>query len=171
MVYGFVKQSGGLVRLYSEPGGGTSFKLFFPRAGGASQAAAGAEPVRPLQLQGLRVLLVEDDPEVRKTALSMLRSLGCEAVAAGDGAEALATLGGPSAFDLLLSDVVLPGSLRGPELAAAARAARPGLKALFMSGYAPRAARATAEFPPGVLLSKPFRRAELARALAQTIAS
>jgi CheY-like chemotaxis protein len=79
-------------------------------------------------------------------------------------------LRGAAAFDLLLTDVVLPGGLRGPELAAAALAMRPGLKTLFMSGYAPQAALANAAFPSGALLSKPFRRAELARALLRTIA-
>jgi PAS domain S-box-containing protein len=166
MVYGFVKQSGGHVRLYSEPGVGTSFKLFLPAAGGP----AAAEPTAAGRLRGLRVLLVEDDAEVSATVLAMLGALGCEATTARDGPQALSALRGAAAFDLLLTDVVLPGGLRGPELAAAALAMRPGLKTLFMSGYAPQAALTNAAFPSGALLSKPFRRAELARALLRTIA-
>ena len=170
MVYGFVAQSGGHIRLSSAPGAGTTFTLLFPRAAPAPAQPSAGEPAGPAGLAGLKVLLVEDDDDVRETALAMLRSFGCEATAFNEGAPALEALRGPAAFDLLLTDVLLPGGLRGPEIAKRAQQLRPGLKCVLMSGYAPQGAPGGPEQPAEGVLAKPFRRAELALALARALA-
>jgi CheY-like chemotaxis protein len=162
MVYGFIKQSGGHVKLYSEPGHGTSAKLYLPRARQAEekprqsseQIVGGAE----------RVLVVEDDAVVRLTAVEMLESLGYQVLTAENGERAIALLGSGVSIDLLFTDVVMPGAISGRELARQAMELRPGLRVLFTSGYTENAIIHHGRVDPDVhLLSKPYRTEELAR--------
>jgi PAS domain S-box-containing protein len=165
MVYGFVKQSGGHIKLYSEPGHGTSVKLYLPR--GAAGAVAAAEPEAvPAQAGGETVLVVEDDDMVRGIAVDHLAVLGYRTVEARNAVEALERLRSGARVDLLFTDVVMPGGMNGRELAQRARALRPGLKVLFTSGYTENAIVHHGRLDPGVLLlQKPYRRQALAQKL------
>ncbi len=163
MVYGFVKQTGGHVTIHSEEGRGTTVKLYLPHAEAAvvrpSQEAA-TEP----RGRGESILVLEDDPDVRKLAVSMLQDLGYKVLEAEDGKAALATLDGASRIDLLLSDVVLPGGMSGPEVAEQARRRHPALKVLFMSGYADTEVGRDEPLQTGAgFLEKPFHRHKLAQ--------
>ncbi|WP_310467071.1 PAS domain S-box protein [Sphingomonas sp.] len=165
MVYGFVKQSGGHLKIYSEPGQGTTVKIYLPRHHGAETAEA--EPARAAAPAGDRsetILLCEDDDDVRAFSAESLRELGYEVLEAGDGEAALALLGPEQApVHLLFTDVVLPG-ITGAVLADRARQLRPRLKVLFTTGYARNAIVHHGRLDPGVeLLSKPFTYAELAK--------
>ncbi|MCC7267211.1 MAG: PAS domain S-box protein [Caulobacteraceae bacterium] len=164
MVYGFVKQSGGHVALHSEPGRGTLVALYLPRAtGGAKPAEEPRAPAATSEKGSERVLLVEDDEMVRSYAEQLLKSLGYKVVAAENGPSALAILQGGAGFDLLLTDMVMPGGIDGRELAEAARALRPDLPVLISSGYAESAIDAGEWQQAGLhLLNKPYRRRELA---------
>jgi PAS domain S-box-containing protein len=172
MVYGFVKQSGGHVSLESEPGLGTTLRLYLPRAPERGQPGDAPAPADPLARRDKgRVLAVEDDPLVRGHVVATIRALGYEVREACSGAEALAILESGERFDLLFTDVVMPGRLGGGELAARAVELDPRLRVLFTSGYtqdqmvAQQRLSGQAQF-----LSKPYRRAELAEALRQTLA-
>ncbi|MBP6901432.1 MAG: response regulator [Burkholderiaceae bacterium] len=174
MVYGFVKQSAGHVALYSEPGHGTTVKLFLPRAAQPADAPA-AEVLQPLQAgHGQVVLVVEDDAAVRRLAVNELRSLGYRVIEADSGPAALQRLqpgDGMLVPALLFTDVVMHGGMTGPELAEAALRLRPGLRVLFTSGYTDNAIAHHGRLDPGVrLLAKPYRRAELARAVGDALA-
>jgi two-component system cell cycle sensor histidine kinase/response regulator CckA len=162
-VYGIARQCGGAVTVYSEPGHGTAFRVYLPRAldGETPRAAPGPAP------RGTETLLVvEDEEPVRVVALRALRALGYTVLEAGDGAQAearSAAYNGP--IDLLLTDVVMPGAA-GPEVARALTAVRPTLRVLYMSGYTERAARARGRLPPGArLLEKPLTLDGLGRAV------
>ena len=164
MVYGFIKQSGGHVRIYSEVGEGTTVKLYLPRAA-AVEAKPSGPPEGVPRAQGERVLVVEDDEMVRAYAAMELRALGYDVVAAANGAEALSILRGSEKIDLLFSDVVMPGML-GPQLAEEALRLRPQLKVLFTSGYPQNTAAHQGRIDHGApLLNKPYRRQELAAKL------
>jgi PAS domain S-box-containing protein len=167
MVYGFVKQSNGHVSIYSEPGLGTTARLYLPAlASGLPPASEIADPVEHLSSRGEVVLIVEDDPFVRSYAVMCLRNLGYTVIAAFDGADALQALDGDTHFDILFTDVVMPGGINGWELAEAALAQRPDLRVLLTSGYAldtiAGRSRSNAGLP---ILTKPYRKAELARRL------
>jgi len=166
MVYGFVKQSLGHVKIYSEVGEGTVVKLYLPRARKSpSLADADDSPRRALAPGGSeRILLVEDDELVRGFAARELMALGYEVVSAADGLEALARLqADPEGFDLLFTDVVMPGGLNGSELAEEARQIAPAIAVLFTSGYTENAIVHHGRLDPEVLLlHKPYRRLELA---------
>jgi nitrogen-specific signal transduction histidine kinase len=140
MVYGFVKQSKGVIDVYSEPGRGTSVKLYLPRVNGAARDGSSATDVPALgcpdRFAGWRVLVVEDDESVRETTVRILRELRCEVIAAGDAARALAVLHKRRDFDLLLTDIAMPGAMDGLQLAREATRACPGLRVLLSSGYA-----------------------------------
>ncbi|MDE2148063.1 MAG: PAS domain S-box protein [Burkholderiales bacterium] len=170
-VYGFVKQSRGAVRLRSAPGAGTTLTLVLPRYGEAP-APAGAFPAAgaaPLP-RGLRVLLVEDEAEVRAVVRSHLQALGCEVSECAQAEQALARLAQAPGPDLLLSDVALGAGLRGTELARRARSRRPALPVLLMSGFSSDMLGGD-DPPPATLelLRKPFDREQLAAALARAL--
>jgi PAS domain S-box-containing protein len=165
MVYGFVKQSGGHVAIYSELGHGTVVTLYL------RQARDHVEPVRVVEPtdiagRGERILLVEDDDLVRAHAVQLLTSLGYGVVVASNGPEALAQLRENIPCDLLFTDVIMPGGLTGPRLAEAAHVLRPGLPVLYTSGYTENAIIHHGRVDPGInLLHKPYRKAELAAKL------
>ncbi|MDE2296648.1 MAG: PAS domain S-box protein [Burkholderiales bacterium] len=167
-VYGFVKQSKGSIRLHSAPGAGTTVTMILPcpprDAGARARDRSDASPVEA----GLKVLLVEDEPEVRAVACRYLRSLGCEVVDFGTADQALASLALQSDFELLLTDVALGPGMRGTELARQVQARLPGVAVLLMSGYAAETIESTGALA-WELLRKPFDRAQLARAVARTV--
>ena len=169
MVHGFVKQSGGHIRIYSEVGYGTRFKIYLPNADRTPPQAA--EVLRgEVPLGTETILLVEDNASVRTSVLAQLRSLGYKTLIAADAAEALAIVEGGAACDLLFTDVVMPGQMNGRQLAEEVARHRPSLKVLFTSGYAQDAISHHGRLDPGVLLlSKPYRRGDLARMLRLTL--
>jgi PAS domain S-box-containing protein len=169
-VYGFARQSRGAVAIDSSPGSGTTVTLYLPRQG-VSTAAAARAPLPPLQQvpPGLRVLLVEDDPEVRDVTQRFLDAMGCRVTACGGAEQALAWLDVDSdaaPFDLLLTDIALGAGLRGTEVAKRARGHWPALPVLLMTGYSSELLGAT---PPWPLLRKPFDRSALAAAIASAL--
>ncbi len=166
MVFGFVKQSGGHVALYSEEGHGTTVRIYLPRAAGdAASDEAAPPPAAEVPGRGA-VLLVEDDLEVAKVARMFLKSLGYDVLEAYTGPRALDIIKRGDPIDLLFTDVVLPDGMNGAEVARAAQALRPGLKVLFASGYSEHVLMHRGRLAEGVvLLQKPYRRQELADAL------
>ena len=172
MVFGFVKQSGGHVKIYSEPGEGTTVRLYLPRAV-AGAASAGQRSGVPVDLPGgsATVLVVEDEPAVREIAVAMLGDLGYRVLEAADGEEALLVFGAHTgAVHLLLTDVVLPGKVRGRELAERIVSIRPEVRVLYMSGYTENSIVHNGRLDDGVaLISKPFQRGELARKVADAL--
>jgi CheY-like chemotaxis protein len=171
MVYGFAKQSGGHVKIYSEVDHGTIVKLYLPRSDPTGTIAASAVPDTAEPRGSERILLVEDDELVRRHAEGQLAALGYSVTAAASGPQALELLRGGAAIDLLFSDVVMPGGLNGRELAEAARRLRPGLPVLYTSGYTEDAIIHQGRLDLGVhLLNKPYRRDELAAKLRQVLA-
>jgi nitrogen-specific signal transduction histidine kinase/ActR/RegA family two-component response regulator len=161
-VYGFVKQTGGHLNIYSEVGEGTTVKLYLPRSLG--QATIQTAPVAAPVIGGSEtILLVDDDEIVRETVAAMLVDFGFGVMQAPGGAEALAILEGGAEIDLLLTDVVMPGAISGRVLAERAAKLQPGLKILFTSGYTENAIVHHGRLDPGVeLLSKPYGREQLA---------
>jgi PAS domain S-box-containing protein len=158
VAYGFVKQSGGHIRIYSEPGQGTTVRLYLPRAGGnATDAAADRATARPLG--HARILVVEDNARMRKVILAMLRNQGHHVEEATHGAEAIRVLNDAGPFRLMITDVGLPGGMDGTELAAKARMQQHDLTILFMSGYA--APAMLNQEDSYELIAKPFGREEL----------
>lgn len=165
MVFGFAKQSQGHVKIYSEPGQGTTVRLYLPRAL-HDTATPEAEDSHSDTTGHERILLVEDDDMVRVHVMAQLIDLGYEVVAASTAAEALDRLRETSAFDLLFTDIVMPGGMNGRELADEARRINPSLPVLFTSGYAENAIVHHGRLDPGVqLLPKPYRRRDLAAKL------
>lgn len=173
MVYGFVKQSGGHIKIYSEPGEGTTIRLYLPRALRAAQALA--RPSTPLDLPrgDATVLVVEDEAPVREITVLMLRDLGYRVLEAEDGDAAFDVFAKHvQEIDLLLTDVVLRGRLRGVDVAQHVSAARPEIGVLFMTGYTENAIVHQGRLDDGVhLLGKPFKREQLARKVADVLAA
>jgi CheY-like chemotaxis protein len=162
MVYGFTKQSGGHVAIYSELGHGTVVTLYLPQVESMAEPEPPAEPEQASR-GGERILLVEDDDLVREHALRLLQGMGYEVTAATNGPEALDLLRKGVPCDLLFTDVIMPGGMTGPKLAEAARTLRSGLRVLYTSGYTENAIVHHGRVDPGVnLLHKPYRRPELA---------
>lgn len=163
-VYGFVKQSGGHIKIYSETGEGTTVKLYLPRlAGDAADNAASDEPLNPEAAQGEIILVVEDDDDVRAYSVDSLCELGYRVLEAHDGPAALRILDRQPRVDLLFTDVVLPGGLTGAQIASQAKALRPSLKVLFRTGYARNAIIHNGRLDKGVqLIVKPFSFNDLA---------
>lgn len=163
MVYGFVKQSGGQVNVYSEVGEGTSIKLYLPPAETAVSAPRDETPSVEPPRGSEKVLLVEDDDMVRMYAEDLLSGLGYDVATAANGPAALEIIEQGADVDLLFTDIVMPGGMNGRELADQARALRPGLRVLYTSGYTENAVVHHGRLDAGVnLVSKPYRRAELA---------
>jgi CheY-like chemotaxis protein len=164
-VYGWVKQSGGHIKIYSEHGHGTTIKLYLPRAKLETDQRTGL----PVDVGGANghetILVVEDNPNVRRTVLRQLRDLGYATLEAEDSSAALDLIRAGATFHLLLTDVVMPGGITGYELAEQARDLRSDLRVLFTSGYTELAASATNGARSGPLLSKPYRKQELGRAV------
>jgi signal transduction histidine kinase len=163
-VYGFVKQSGGHVKIYSEVGQGTTVKLYLPRltAHGTDAEKVEAAPI-PDAAQEETVLVLEDDDEVRAYSVDSLRELGYRVIEAHDGPSALRLLERQPRVDLLFTDVVLPGGLTGAQVAAQAKTVRPNLKVLFTTGYARNAIIHHGRLDKGVqLIVKPFSFSDLA---------
>ena len=172
MVYGFAQQSSGHLRIESEPGRGTTVRLYLPRA--AAAAVPGTAPQNPVEMPrgSERVLLVEDDPLVRGHIESTLRKLGYTVVGTGAGREALERLEAGLAFDILVTDVILPGGMSGPMIAAEVRKRRAGIKVLYISGYTGDAMQTDGRMAPdAVFLGKPFRQEDLARKLREALAA
>jgi PAS domain S-box-containing protein len=163
-VYGWVKQSGGHIKIYSELGHGTTIKLYLPRA--ETQAGTGqAAQDFGTPCGDETVLIVEDNPNVRKTVIRQLHDLGYETVEAESGGQALDLARDGLEFDLLLTDVIMPGGMTGYQLADELRSDRPKLKVLFTSGYTELAASNGSPARSDPLLSKPYRKQELGRAV------
>ena len=165
MVYGFLKQSGGHLSVYSELGRGTTVKLFFPAAPSAvpvphEEAGRDAEPT----FSGHVVLVIEDDERLRKVASAMLTRAGFIVLEAGDGASALAQAAAAERLDLIFTDLELAGGMSGHEIAARVQALRPGAKVLYTTGYSSLPASlhdATLPSPP--IVAKPYARSTLMR--------
>lgn len=172
MVYGFTKQSGGNVKVYSEVGSGTVVKLYLPRAQDGSLGNC-EQPgtIVPRRLEGDEtILLVEDDDLVRGHAERLLEGLGYRVLVATNGPDALKIAGGEHAIDLLFTDVMMPGGMNGPQLALRVRELRPGLPVLYTSGYTENAIVHHARVDAGVnLLHKPYDRRALALKIRQTL--
>ena len=170
-VYGFVKQSGGHVKIYSEPEEGTTVKLYLPRLTLEPPSEATAE-TRVLAERAVRatILLVEDDDDVREHSQEILSELGYRVLTARDSSEALSLLEASDDIELLFTDVGLPGALNGRQLADEARRRRPTLKVLFTTGYARNAIVHQGRLDSGVeLITKPFTYTALARKLHQVL--
>jgi signal transduction histidine kinase/ActR/RegA family two-component response regulator len=172
MIYGFVKQSKGHVRIYSEVGQGTTAKIYLPRMERAARSESVPAPRRqedasiPSARPGEVVLIVEDDEDVRDSTMTLLHDLGYSVLAGRNGAEALARLQGSERVDILFTDVVLPQGMNGRALAIEAAALRPNLPILFTTGYARNAIIQGGRLDPGVqFLAKPYTQREIAQKL------
>ncbi|MET4023664.1 PAS domain S-box protein [Bradyrhizobium sp. S3.2.12] len=171
MVYGFLKQSGGHVKIYSEIGAGTTVKLYFPREMAIEDTLVSATS-GDIKGGEETVLVVEDDDEVREVAVSMLSDLGYRVVKARDAVAALAVVDSGIPIDLIFTDVMMPGTLRSPELARKAKERLPNVAVLFTSGYTQNAIVHGGRLDPGVeLLAKPYTREALARKIRHVLAN
>lgn len=171
MIHGFVRQSGGQVRVYSEVGSGTTMCLYLPRWSGE---VSDEDPVRAALAgapgHGETVLVIDDEPTVRMLVVEVLQEQGYAAIEAPDGPTGLAILRSDVRIDLLITDVGLPGGLNGRQVADAARETRPDLKVLFITGYAENAAVGNGLLAPGMeVLTKPFVMADLAAKVTEMI--
>jgi CheY-like chemotaxis protein len=169
-VYGIVNQSGGHIWVYSEPGRGTTFKVYLPSAEDKIGTALSAEVDSAVpKREGTTILLVEDDEIMRSLTRQLLREQGYEVVEASNGKSALEWAEAhPGEFDLLLTDVVMPG-LSGPEVAEHLLATHPALNVVYMSGYTGELMAGREGLKHGILLEKPFTRAALLNALHKTL--
>ena len=171
-VYGFIKQSGGHVKIYSELGQGTTVRIYLPRL----HSAIDGEPVRnsfvptPRAVRGETILVVEDDPDVRVYTVGLLQELGYSVIEAREAASALSLLQATPDICLIFTDVGLPGGMNGRQLVDRARIVKPGIKVLFTTGYARNAIVHDGRLDPGVqLLTKPFSQVELAAKIRDVI--
>jgi signal transduction histidine kinase len=168
-VYGFMKQSGGHVKIYSEPGEGTTIKLYLPRREGNELVISGDDDLNSERGGGETILIVEDDDGVRQYASEILRDLNYQVIEAKDSATALRLLDADKKFALLLTDVVLPGK-NGRELANEVERRRPGTKIIFMTGYSRNAIVHHGRLDPGIeLIPKPLTERVLARKIRQVL--
>ena len=171
MVYGFVKQSNGHIKIDSEEGRGTTVRMYLPQAAGAAEPA---EFARPSSVEGGRetILVVEDDHLVRTFVVGQIQSLGYATLAAVNAAEALVVIDSPTEIDLLFTDMIMPGSMNGRQLADKALQRRSSLKILFTSGYSNEAIIHHGHLDAGVLLlAKPYRKSDLARMIRAALAA
>jgi signal transduction histidine kinase/CheY-like chemotaxis protein len=176
MVHGFVKQTGGHIRIYSEANEGTTVKIYLPRLSQAAEVATNPEempqhpaPVEPAQ-PSETILLVEDNEDVRQYAQSALEELGYKVLVSHDGAGALRIVNDGAHIDLLFTDIVLPGGMNGRQLSHEVLKIRPGLAVLFTTGYTPNAIIHHGRLDPDVeLLSKPYTRDDLSRKIRRVL--
>jgi CheY-like chemotaxis protein len=169
MVYGFVKQSAGHIKIYSEAGHGTTVKIYLPPGTGA---LAVSDAVDPATIEGgtERILVVEDDNLVRRYVTAQLNALGYVTRSAADAAEALAIVEADEIIDLLFTDVIMPGGVNGRQLADQVQTRRPGSKVLFTSGYTENAIIHHGRLDAGVLLLvKPYRKSDLAKMIRKAL--
>ena len=172
MVYGFVKQSNGHIKIYSEEGHGTTVKLYLPQAGCVPDAPAAETGIAGGVHGDESILIVEDDALVREYVVTQVSRFGYRTLAAGNAAEALAIVDGPERIDLLFTDVIIPGGMNGRQLATEALKRRAGLKVLYTSGYTENAIVHHGRLDPGVLLlPKPYLSSDLARMIRTALAS
>ncbi|MDB5580060.1 MAG: sensor hybrid histidine kinase [Bradyrhizobium sp.] len=171
MVYGFVKQSNGHVAIYSEPGLGTTVRIYLPRVTAKiSKPAEQRAATEPVPRGTETVLVVEDDPFVRSYSIQRLETLGYSVIAAVDGNDALQKLRSGKKVDILFTDIVMPGGINGWELADLAKKLRPGLPVLLTSGYALETLVKHGRLRAGaVVLTKPYRKEELALRLREVV--
>jgi PAS domain S-box-containing protein len=168
MVYGFVKQSGGHIKIYSEQGHGTTIRIYLPPASGEIKPAA--SKAAPASGGTETIMVVEDDALVRNFAITQLQSLGYKTVAAADSRAAMALVENGQPFDLLFTDVIMPGRMTGRQLAEQVAKRRPGIKVLYTSGYTDNAIVHHGRLDEGVLLlTKPYRKSQLARMVRQAL--
>jgi CheY-like chemotaxis protein len=173
MIHGFVRQSGGQVRIYSELGKGTTMCLYLPRYVGDLESVdtpdphAGAEPG-----QGETVLVIDDEAPIRMLIADVLEEAGYRVLEAGDGPSGLKILQSDVCIDLLITDVGLPGGINGRQVADAARTARPDLKVLFVTGYAENAVIGNGHLDAGMqVITKPFAMTALGARVREVIES
>ncbi|MBW7966481.1 PAS domain S-box protein [Bradyrhizobium sp. BR 10261] len=169
MVYGFIKQSAGHIKIYSEEGHGTTIKMYLPPG---KTPAVVAEGVTPVTIEGGHetILVVEDDRLVRDYVLAQLHSLGYVTLQAANAAEALAIVASDTPFDLLFTDVIMPGNMNGRQLADEVLKTRPDLKVVYTSGYTENAIIHHGRLDSGVLLlAKPYRKSDLARIIRRAL--
>ncbi|MBV9986002.1 ATP-binding protein [Bradyrhizobium sp.] len=172
MVYGFVKQSNGHVKIYSEEGHGTTVKLYLPQAASIPQAQATEAGVSAGDHGDETILVVEDDALVRDYVTTQIKRFGYRTLAASNAADGLALINGEERIDLLFTDVIIPGGMNGRQLAREAVKRRPGLKVLYTSGYTENAIVHHGRLDAGVLLlPKPYLSSDLARMLRTALAS
>jgi two-component system cell cycle sensor histidine kinase/response regulator CckA len=177
IVYGIVKQSGGHIWVYSEPGRGTSFKIHIPRAdataGAGAKGPAGPAPASPVEGGRETVLVVEDDAQVRELAQAILAGLGYRVIAAEDGERGLKALtSDPNGIDAAVIDVILPGAIPGAALAERISATSPRTRVILVSGYPSQvAARHGLVRPETAFLQKPFTPGALARKIREALDS
>ena len=171
MVYGFVAQSRGHVRIHSAPGQGTSVRIYLPRAAEGTALARPETRDGSLPRGSEKILLVDDDAMVREMVVMQLQNLGYRVVSAVNGSQALDLLERDGGFDLLFTDVVMPGGLNGRQLADEARKLSPGMRVILSSGYADTAVPQPGGLDQGVhLLNKPYRRSDLAKKVREALA-
>jgi PAS domain S-box-containing protein len=173
MIYGFVRQSGGQVRIYSEVGRGTTMCLYLPRHLGRAADEADEAPPKLIvegEARGETVMVVDDEETIRMLVLEVLDQLGFKALEASDGPGALKLLEEEGRVDLLVTDVGLPGGVNGRQVADAARVRRPDLKVLFITGYAENAVIGNGHLDPGMeVITKPFVMASLASKIRELV--
>lgn len=170
MVYGFVKQSGGHIKIYSEEGHGTTIRLYLPPARGRAGIAVAA--ASPTSDGAETILVVEDDAMVRNFVIAQLHSLGYKTIAAADGRAALACITDGEPFDLLFTDVIMPGGMTGRQLADEVAKRRPGTPTLYTSGYTDNSIVHHGRLDEGVLLlTKPYRKLQLAQMIRQALST
>ena len=173
MVYGFAKQSGGLVRIYSELGHGTTVCIYLPRHNSEAEPAPAAMNTshEPRRNANETVLVVDDEPSVRLLIVDILQDMGYKVLEAADSAAGLALLQSPAHIDLLISDVGLPGGMNGRQMAEAGRVDRPLLRVLFLTGYAQAAVFGSGQLDEGVaVMTKPFNIDALSDRVTQMLA-
>jgi nitrogen-specific signal transduction histidine kinase len=172
MVFGFVKQSNGHIKIYSEEGHGTTVKVYLPRATGLHQTTTELSASSRIEGGHEVVLIVEDDALVRRYVITQIESLGYTTLEARNAAEALDAIGNAATIDLLFTDVIMPGSMNGRQLVDEALKRRPTLKTLFTSGYTENAIVHHGRLDSGVLLlAKPYRKSDLARMIRMALDS
>jgi nitrogen-specific signal transduction histidine kinase len=164
MVYGFVKQSGGHIMIYSKEGRGTTVRIYLPRASGIAQPSLKVMTAPGVERGRETILVVEDDQMVRPLVVRQIQSLGYVALTAATAEEALVVIDGGQEIDLLFTDLIMPGGMNGRLLADEALRRRPSLKILFTSGHSDNEVTHDGRLDDGVLLlAKPYRKSELAR--------